>query len=348
MSTVTIDRIALLHYRGDQCLHQVRAAPNPVAVGDALAQAFADWGATTLETDKFTMLAPVADFTNTPVVKVPAGNYMGTATMPRWITRTEIDAIPGIKPRGTTGLLLPLANVTFTNMGFVGECRDPNEDSGIFSWNADGKAGVRFTNCLLDASKNCDWGALYNWTPGRKTAYFDRSLIKHCRFGIAMADGGGDGQSLFVDKCNFMGDANGSHTFGDSSGIDSENGGALAGVLIRGGMTSVLDTSFDLTGLDAEYDPRGVDGVPLKYGCRRMTAITDRYFTASQDDIDIRLERIRVKLNRRPATPVAKDTLIHYRPPVIIYDEVAIAKIRGGSNPDGTLSFWQPTGDPGI
>lgn len=339
-------RVALTHSRDGVSLHVVKSADNPIARGDAIAAAFAAWGHEALCTDTYAVLGS-ADFGNTPVVNIPPGQYIGTAARPRWTTRTQIDEIHGVKPYGTTGFLLPLDIVSFHGMVFCGECSDPNEDAGIFSWNAVGNGSVSFSSCELDASKSCDWGALYNWTGGSKRASFLNCIIRHCRFGISMADGGGDTQWLAVDQSTFVGDANGSHTYGESSGIDPENGGALAGVLIRGGAATVRDTSFALAGLTEQYDPRVAAGALPKYGCSRMAAVTDRFYSESQKNIDIRIERIRTTLRPTAATPVARDLDIHYRQPVVIYDEQAIAFARGGSNPaDGTLVQWPDTVPP--
>jgi hypothetical protein len=218
------------------------------------------------------------------------GSYATTVHTACRIDKTDY------KPLGTPGILLATNN-RFEDIELIGECHDPNEDGGLVGWNTPGKAFVEFLRCRLNGKNRNDW-LIYSWIQGPKTLIFTQCDLFFARQGIAMCGSSDITHDVTVNDCRFYGDANGSKSMGASSLNDIDKGGVLAGIVLRGGSLTVNGAEFWLVGLTAPYDPTG------KWGCPRMAAITDHYYTPGRIDSKFVLKNIRFHATPNTTTVV--------------------------------------------
>ncbi len=252
-----------------------------------------------------------------------------------WFTSVKIDKTAD-KPQGTPGFVCPTpGRIEFQGMKFSGTCIDPNEDGGLIGWDETiGGAEVVATDCEFDGSNGIDW-VFYCWSAGSpgvigtpatidkpavamvppqpKTATFKRCTIRHARKGICGEGSGSVSQAITVEDCQFFGDANGSKTFGESSGPDKDNGGILAAIEIRGGSLVVRNCTFNLVGLAKPYTP---PAAASQYGCLRMAAVNDSFYSPGQANIPILLDRLTVTMLPTRYTPIAKPVDVRFSTPV--------------------------------
>ncbi len=200
------------------------------------------------------------------------------------VTNCKIDKTGVTKPSGTPGFLVGPGATTFRDLTLTNECYDPNEDGGCLGNNIDGPLTLTVDHCVLNGAKGCDW-LLYSWSGGTKTINVTDTELYFARQGIAMCGSGDNAHVVTVTRCRFFGDANGSTTFGESSGSDPNNGGLLGGIVLRGGTLAAYDNQFWLTGLAKPYTDSP------NYGCPRLAAITDQYWKPGRADSKFTLAR---------------------------------------------------------
>jgi hypothetical protein len=286
----------------------------------------------------------------------PACNYVGqNATLKHQIMIDRTD----VKPLGTPGFLLAVdgKSTSFTKIKFVWRCWNKEEDGGGIGWNVAGDGSVVFTDCEFDAESDCDW-PIYNWTSGKKTVLILGGKAKIARWLVAAADSGADnGQNIEIRNLTATLNANGSHTYGESSNANPETGASLGLVMIRGGKATLRNVTItEAIGLTAQYDPR----TPPKWGCSRIASlVTTRYYSPGQP-VEILIDKFSVlKVTPNLATVWSDMDIFPTDKPTVVYDnaKIAAAKVagvksvaaaqaqadagvaaaRGGSNPDGSL-----------
>jgi len=281
------ETVCLLHYRNGVVLHRYTSINDPIVRGTVIREALAAIFSSVLPTDRFVALG-VADFGAVYPLFLPAATYEGSLST-QWITRVKIDAT-AYKLRGTPGFVLPLGVATFRQMTFKEVCVDPNEDGGLIGYDERvGHGEVTFENCTLDGSNGCDW-LFYTWVSGTKIIRFTKCRLLFSRIAIAGCSGGGYNQDITADRCTFIGNANGSRSYGESSSDDPNTGGVLAAAVIRGGKLAMWDCNVTLTGLTAEYDLRQNP----QWGCPRQAMVTDSYSTNPLTNIILDLQRNKV------------------------------------------------------
>ena len=263
-----------------------------------------------------------------------------------WFTSCRIDKTAD-KPQGTPGFVCPTpGRIEFRGMKFSGTCIDPNEDGGLIGWDETiGGAEVVAIDCEFDGSNGIDW-VFYCWSAGSpgvvgtpatmgkpavatvlpypKTASFKRCIFRHARKGICGEGSGSVSQAITVEDCQFIGDANGSKTFGESSGPDKDNGGILSAIEIRGGSLLVRNCTFSLAGLVKPYTPATAAN---QYGCLRMAAVNDSFYSPGQANIPILLDRLTVTMQPTKYTPIARPVDVRFSTPVWL-DPPAAAKLE--------------------
>ena len=234
----------------------------------------------------------VADFGKDYVFTLPNCKYVG-ADGQQWLHHMTIDAT-ATKPYSTPGFVLGTYQ-HFDGMRFGGDCWNVEEDGGLLGWgvpldNTDpkwvgvsGPGDVVFENCEVDASQGMDW-AIYSWSSQyKRTITLKNCVLKYCRFGVSFA-GSGDqaNQTTLVENCKCYGDANGSHSYGETSNNNPETGGALSAVLMRGGTATITDSHFEAIGLTEEYDKRYPSCSGKGWGCPRLASVcTNQYYSAA-------------------------------------------------------------------
>ena len=279
----------------------------------------------------------VADFGKQYVLTMPNCYYVGEGA--EWLHHMTIDAEP-TKPYSTPGFVLGTFQ-HFKNMKFGGDCWNVEEDGGLLGWgvpldNTDpkwvgvsGPGDVTFESCVIDASKGMDW-AIYSWSSQyKRTITLTNCVLKYCRFGVSFA-GSGDAanQITVVSGCQCYGDANGSHSYGETSNNNPETGGALSAVLMRGGYATIQNSRFEAIGLTAEYSAP-------KWGCPRLASIcTNQYYSAPGSTFFI-LDNCTSKI-----TP----NIAYVWNDIDIRGTAATTTITNklGSNPDGSLKIYTP------
>jgi len=231
-------------------------------------------GTKVIETD--TLIARgEADFGKDYVLSLPAACWISEGAV--WTTRCKIDATAMTKPKGTPGFVLVKGKYSFKGFTFIGRCYDGNEDGGLIGFGEpQSDADVTFQDCTLDGSQGNDW-LFYNWSAGHRTVRFRNCTLQYARMGLTGLDSSGSYRvAIEAENCKFLGTADGSKSFGESSGSDVNRGGVLAGVLMRGGKATIRNSFFSSAGLTTEYEPTG------KFGCPRIAAITDQYYSDGQ------------------------------------------------------------------
>lgn len=249
-----------------------------------------------LSTDTI-LMSGTADFGDTFTLLLPPAIYRGSTAAEgydpaRWLTHTIIDGIVGggdpediinqadwDKKSSTAGFTFT-SYVRFENFYLGGNCSNIYEDGGLLGWNRDytGAGIAEFHNCEIDASEGMDW-AIYSWENNATTrrVVITDSIIRFCRFGVALGGYGSCWQSAELTRVSGIGDANGSRSQGDSSGPGDppdDVGGVLTMVYNRGSSASsgdgpyikMTDCTSTCTGLDELYD----NGA---WGCPRIAAL---------------------------------------------------------------------------
>jgi hypothetical protein len=244
-----------------------------------------------------------ADFGKYYAFYLPSCIYRGDGTA-HWITRCKIDGTKDsagnpTKALATPGFVLP-AYSRFENFKLSGKCAYPAQDGAVTGWASDAEFDglVEFIDCEVDAHAGADWGAVYTWENKKwkrrivvkgtsKAGEPKTSIIRYCRLGIAAAGSGNPLQFIEVSNTAFIGDANGSKSWGATSRgdrspkvMDGEvNGGVLAAVLNRAGETILRDCTFTAKGLEKQYYRNDwKPGVYLRVGVYRIANFgTDQY-----------------------------------------------------------------------
>jgi hypothetical protein len=329
---------------GKQVYATALLSPDPVEAGNQARAQFALWGNTIKQTDTL-LCTGVVDFGKHYHVKLPECNYVGPA---RWLTHCMIDAttVDGIptKPSGTPGICLG-RYAHFENFSFGGDCWNRAEDGGLLGWSGanDYDAEVTFVNCDIDASQGMDWGACYSWENANRKVTIKGGTLRFCRFGVSMsASGAKANQQVILDGVKLIGDANGSTSYGESSGGDVNTGGVLTAVLNRAGSVVMRDCTVEATGLTKPYNS--------KWGCPRIAALaTDQYYsTAGATTFTVE----RCKSSITPGISQAWYDVDVRRGKLSVVEDAAaieaatkageklVIEARGGSNDDGSLKTW--------
>lgn len=276
-----------------------------------------------LETDDLTIRGE-ADFGKDYVLPLPAARYK---MLPGgcWWTRCRIDATAtATKPLGTTGFVLGKGKYLFKSFYVVGRNADPNEDSGTFCHNSVCDSDVTFEDCTFDGSVNCDWGAYYNWTGGRKSVTFRRCKGSATRHFLSLPSSGGLTQTFLVEDCDITIDANGSRSFGATSRNHPVMGSVLTAVLCRGGQGTIKNSRIKVVGLKTPY-------VQADYGCPRIAAIfTDQFDSTASPGGKVTVDNVSVEVSPGVAT-VVNDVDVRYG---------SVSYQAGGSNADGTYKVF--------
>lgn len=238
--------------------------------------------------------AGTIDFGRYYVIKLPECNYVSDPRNPaRWLTHTMIDAtiVDGVqtKPSSTPGICLG-RYAKFTGFYFGGDCWNKDEDGGLIGWGAADTfdAEAEFVDCDLDFSKGMDWG-FYNWTNAKRVFRQKGGTMRPCRLGAAMAASGAKAdQQVIMDGVAIYENANGSTSYGESSGGDVDKGGVLTAVLNRSGSTTIRDCSVEAIGLTKPYNG--------KWGCPRIAALATNQYYSGAGATTFTIERCRSKI----------------------------------------------------
>lgn len=264
-----------------------------IEAGREARQQFELWSPLIQRTDAMACTGTL-DFGPHYSVKLPECNYYGeamSANPPRWLTHCMIDAtvIDGVttKPSSTPGILIG-RYAKFEGMSFGGACWNKDEDGGLIGFSAPEDSTAEFWNCDIDASGGHDWG-IYSWANFKRTLVIKGGTLKFCRLGVAMAASGAAAQqTVTLEGVKLIGDANGSTSYGESSGGDVNKGGVLTAVLNRSGSTVMRDCSVDAVGLAKPYNG--------KWGCPRIAALATNQYYSGAGATSFTIERCRSKI----------------------------------------------------
>ncbi len=320
---------------------------DPREAGCDVRELFVLWGPHIRQTDTLRATG-MADFGTDYHVKLPECNYVGPA---RWLTHCMIDAttVDGVqtKPSGTPGICLG-RYAHFENFSFGGDCWNREEDGGLLGWSGadDYDAEVTFVNCDIDASQGMDWGACYSWENASRKLTIQGGTLRFCRFGVAMAASGAAAQqTVILDGVRLLGDANGSTSYGESSGGDVNSGGVLTAVLNRSGSTTMRDCTVEAIGLTKPYNS--------KWGCPRIAALCTNQYYSGAGATSFTVERCKVNITPGISQAVYDIDVRGSGKLSVVYNDEQIqaaesagaklvAEARGGSGPDGNFKVWKP------
>ena len=300
-----------------------------------------------LKTDTI-IVAGAADFGSTHTFRALDCKYQSDSKNPaKWITHCTIDAISvdgmQTKPSSTPGITLG-TYARFEGFSFGGACSNKDEDGGLIGFSAPEESYAEFVDCNIDASQGMDWG-VYSWSNHIRALRIQGGTLRFCRLGVAMAASGAAAkQTVVLDGVKLIGDANGSTSYGESSGGDVDKGGVLTAVLNRSGSALLRDCDAEVIGLTKPYNG--------KWGCPRIAALATNQYYSGAGATSFTLERN--KVNITPGISQAwYDVDVRKGKLSIVYDDAAIAaatksgeklvaEARGGSGPDGSVKVWVP------
>lgn len=268
----------------------------------------------------------------------------------KWITHCTIDGITvdGVqtKPSSTPGITFG-TYARFENFSFGGQCSNKDEDGGLLGWGTafTGDGEVELVNCNVDASGGMDW-SVYSWANFKRVVTMKGGTLKFCRLGVCLsASGAAANQQITLDGVKLIGDANGSTSYGESSGGDVDKGGVLTAVLNRSGSVVMRDCTVDATGLTKPYNG--------KWGCPRIAALATNQYYSSSGATSFTIERCTTKIT--PGTAQAWYDVdvrgsgklsIAYNAEKVQAAEAAGAKLvaeaKGGSGEGGEFKVWKP------
>jgi len=322
---------------------------DPIEAGFEARKQFDLWRLWTAHTDVMECTGTI-DFGPLQEVKPPECRYNGYGSG-RWLTHCMIDAttVDGTttKPSGTPGICLG-RYAHFENFSFGGDCWNRAEDGGLLGWSGadDFDAEVTFVNCDIDASQGMDWGACYSWENANRKVTIKGGTLRFCRFGVALAASGAAAQqTAILDGVKLIGDANGSTSYGESSGGDVNTGGVLTAVLNRAGSTVMRDCTVEATGLTKPYNS--------KWGCPRIAALATNQYYSGAGATTFTVERCKSKIV--PGISQAwYDVDVRGAGKLSVVEDAAaiaaaeaenakrLAEARGGSGEDGSFKVWTP------
>ncbi len=298
--------------------------------------------------------AGTIDFGRYYVIKVPECNYVSDPKNPaRWLTHCMIDAttVDGkeTKPSSTPGICLG-RYAKFTGFYFGGDCWNKDEDGGLIGWGAADTfdAEATFVDSDLDFSRGMDWG-FYNWTNAKRVFRQVGGTMRPCRIGAAMAASGAKAdQQVIMEGVAVYPNANGSTSYGESSGGDVNTGGVLTAVLNRGGSVIMRDCTVEAIGLTKPYNG--------KWGCPRIAALCTNQYYSGAGATSFSVERCKVNITPGISQAVYDIDVRGNGKLSVVYNEEQIkaaevagsklvAEARGGSNQDGSLKVWSPSAE---
>lgn len=300
-----------------------------------------------LKTDTI-IVAGTADFGATHTFRALDCKYQSDSKNPaKWITHCTIDAITvdGVqtKPSSTPGITLG-TYARFENFRFGGACSNKDEDGGLIGFSAPEESYAEFVGCNIDASAGMDWG-IYSWANFKRTLVIKGGTLKFCRMGVAMAASGAAAQqTVTLDGVKLIGDANGSTSYGESSGGDVNSGGVLTAVLNRSGSAVIRGCAVDATGLTKPYNG--------KWGCPRIAALCTNQYYSGAGATSFTLERNKVSITPGISQAWYDADVRGSGKLSIAYNEATIAaatkagaklvaEAKGGSGPDGSFKVWK-------
>lgn len=289
------------------------------------------------------------DFGRYYVINLPSCNYASDPKNPaKWLAHHMIDAttVDGVqtKPSSTPGIMLG-KYAKFDGFSFGGDCWNRSEDGGLLGFSLPEESYAEFVNCDIDASQGHDW-AIYAWSNHKRTVVIQGGSLRFCRFGVALAASGAAAQqTVILDGVKLIGDANGSTSYGESSGGDVNSGGVLTAVLNRSGLTAIRDCTVEAIGLTKPYNS--------KWGCPRIAALATNQYYSSSGATSFIIERC--KVNITPGISQAWYDVdvrsngklsVQYNDQAIKAAQVAgdklLVEARGGSGEGGELKVWKP------
>lgn len=274
--------------RGSLILGSWRLGTTDIQRADTIRARLASIEDDVLPTDTL-IFRGAADFGSYYSLYLPPANYVSKHA--HWYHDMQVDGLyvpgePGVvaKTGSTCGISLRDGVYSFTNFTFTFTVNGDNpatQDGGGIGWSGSANHNgyddllaqngtVTFTNCIFHG-ETCDW-LIFSWGGGGvKVINLQDCTLYFCRFGVAAAYSGGMTQTVMVDGCAFICVVDGSHATGYTGLLDPVNGAVACGVLNRGGESTITNSTFDFTGMVAEWD-FGTNG------CERIAAIcTDRY-----------------------------------------------------------------------
>ncbi len=272
---------------------------------------------------------------------IPSGKFRGFGWDESAIfTAAMIDA-DGPKPYGTPGVLCAAGDVTVENLRLINICKDGNEDGGLIGVTDTGAAKVTLNHVQLDGSKNCDW-VWYQWIATMLDLTMTDCEIHGCRILVGLLHSAGRYTSRFT-RCQFYADANGSHSYGESSASNPVSGGVVCGICQRQGTSFVDDCDFYFVAW------KSADGKPYadngKFAIARYAGITDKYYSAGSISTRITIKGSRFHPFDIPAyTPPVPPATAAVQP-LAIYNDVdmrygAWARDDGGTGPGGAITAF--------
>lgn len=271
----------IAHFRGAEQLDLASLSDDPETAGDEVRAFLADHAEDILPTDTIVMSGE-ADFGDTYTLLLPPAIYRGPTLAEddppaRWLTHTRIDRIGPVeaplKPGGSAGITFT-SYVRFENFYLGGAVSDIHEDGGLLGWPGSytGHGVAEFVNCEIDASGGMDWG-IYSWqnsTGIQRTVRITDSIVRFCRFGVALSGSGW--QSAELIRVQGFGNANGSQSYGTSSskGTAAGDDGAVLTLVYNRGQDGapyirMVDCHVEAIGLTAPYNSG--------WGCPRIAAL---------------------------------------------------------------------------
>ncbi len=207
---------------------------DPSERAESVRTVFALWGGDT--TDYYVAKAALFEFGNVDPLVFPSCRVAGAGKLlTTWRGQMMIDP-------NTTGLNFQLQDTTVEDIAFINDCWDDNEDGGCIGFLGE---QATHTAIIRRCSLWCrDW-TIFTWENSAPNILtIDDCDITTGRVGIG-SENSGNGQHVIVTNCNIIGDASLSASIGETS--NSTDGGVF-GIVHRGGLLEVSDTTFTITG----------------------------------------------------------------------------------------------------
>jgi hypothetical protein len=187
-------------------------------------------------------------------------------------------------PKSTPGII-PSMDSTIADCTIVNDCYDKNEDGGGIGWALekqplDPKLVRKLTlrNVVIDGRTNGDW-LVYAWDDNHSGV---NVTIEGCEFffprqAVSLCNSAAKNQVLTIRDTKFRGNANWSHSYGETSSADPDTG-VLVPIVFRSGTATIERCEFWVAGW------KSPDGAPYsangKYAINRVVGIvTDQYFS---------------------------------------------------------------------
>lgn len=250
---------------------------------------------------------------------------------------------------------------------FVSHCSlintpaEANEDGALVGWTLDSKDEVYAHFYKVDLFGQ-DW-TFYTWGEAfnHRTLVFEDGNVHFARQGISQLASGATKCRYEIRRTKFFGNANYSKSIGATSNMknppDFADGGVLGGIVFRAGTLEFEDLEFHLVGQQESYTAR--------FGCPRMTAITDHFYSAASKATVFKGKNFRNTMEATAITAIAHDFDLRSTAVPIALDnsEQVTAAVTegkrltseanlkaqqlfkdgmGGSGPGGAITFWKP------